>query len=92
MIAQDNFGWFYNRRGKLDTLYGDAVKAYPSYFHFYSLRAQILQVRWYGQPGELNAYEASLATSPGGDTALVAYSFIAYKLMQSRVSQPHGKP
>jgi hypothetical protein len=82
-IAQDEFGWFTNRRGTLDNLYSEGVRAYPLYFHFYSLRAQILQVRWYGQPGELDAYEASLATSPGGDAGSVAYSFIAYKLMQS---------
>jgi hypothetical protein len=82
-IAQGEFGWFTNRRGTLDNLYSEAVKAYPLYFHLYSLRAQILQVRWYGQPGELNAYEASLSTSPGGDAGSVAYSFLAYKLMQS---------
>ena len=82
-IAQGEFGWFTDRRGTLDNLYSQGVKAYPLYFHFYSLRAQILQVRWYGHPGELDAYEAALSTSPGGDAGSVAYSFIAYKLMQS---------
>jgi hypothetical protein len=82
-IAQGDFEWFTNGRGTLDNLYSEAVKSYPLYFHFYSLRAQVLQVRWYGKPGELDAYEASLSTSPGGDAGAVAYSFIAYKLMQS---------
>jgi hypothetical protein len=82
-IAQGEFAWFTNERATLDALYSEAVRAYPLYFHFYSQRAEILQVRWYGQPGELNAYEESLARLPGGDAGLVAYSFIAYKLMQN---------
>ena len=82
-IAQNDFSLFDNKRKSLDDSYREAVEAYPAYFHFYSQRAEILQVRWYGQPGELEAYEASLATSPGGDAGLVAYSFIAYKLMQN---------
>jgi hypothetical protein len=82
-IAEDDNSWFTDSRVSLDALYGEAVKAYPSYFHFYSQRAQDLQVRWYGRPGELNAYEALLASSPGGDAGLVAYSFVAYKLMQN---------
>jgi Domain of unknown function (DUF4034) len=81
-IAQSDAGWFSNPRTTLDALYSEGVKAYPTYYHFYSQRAVNLQERWYGQPGELPAYLASLANSPGGDTGLVAYSFIAYKLMQ----------
>jgi hypothetical protein len=82
-IAQNELYLFGNQRKDLDDLYRVAVEAYPSYFHYYSQRAQILQVRWFGQPGELEAYELSLASAPGGDAGLVAYSFIAYKLMQN---------
>ena len=82
-IVQDELYLFGNKRKDLDDLYRAAVETYPSYFHYYSQRAQILQVRWFGQPGELEAYESSLAATPGGDAGLVAYSFIAYKLMQN---------
>lgn len=81
-IAQFDWWWFSNPRETLDGLYADAVKAYPMYYHLYSQRADNLQVRWHGQPGELRAYLNSLATSPGGDAGSVAYSYIAYKLMQ----------
>jgi hypothetical protein len=82
-IAQDESGWFTDPRRALDELYAKGVKAFPWYFHFYSLRAQVLQIRWYGGPGELAAYETSLSTTPGGDAGEVAYSFVTYKLMQS---------
>jgi hypothetical protein len=81
-IAQSEAAWFTDRRATLDDLYGQAIHAYPEYYHFYSQRAEDLQIRWHGEPGELSAYLASLASQPGGDAGLVAYSFIAYKLMQ----------
>jgi hypothetical protein len=71
-----------NPRPILDRLYADAVKAFPNYFHYYSQRVNLLQERWYGQPGELKSYAASLLTSPGGDTGLVAYSYISFNLMR----------
>ena len=81
-IAQSEVSWFDDRRAKLDALYAEAVRAYPTYFHFYSQRAEDLQVRWHGQPGELSTYLTSLANSPGGDAGSVAYSFASYRLMQ----------
>lgn len=81
-IAQSDFSPFDDRRAKLDGLYHEAVKDYPSYYHFYSQRAEDLQVRWHGEPGELKTYLGSLAQSPGGDAGAVAYSFAAYRLMQ----------
>lgn len=60
-----------------------AVKAYPYYFHYYSQRANLLQERWYGRPGELKSYAASVLVSPGGDAGLVAYSYISFNLMRS---------
>jgi hypothetical protein len=81
-IAQSEAGWFTNPRTTLEALYSKAIKAFPTYYHFYSQRAENLQERWYGQPGELPAYLASLPNSLGGDVGLVAYSFAAYKLMQ----------
>ena len=69
-------------RPVLDQLYASAIKAYPTYFHYYSQRVNLLQERWYGQPGELQTYSASLMQSPGGDAGLVAYSYVAYGLMQ----------
>jgi hypothetical protein len=65
----------------LDQLYASATKAYPNYFHYYSQRVNLLQERWYGRPGELRSYSASLLKSPGGDAGLVAYSYVSFNLM-----------
>jgi hypothetical protein len=69
-------------RPVLDRLYASAIKAYPSYFHYYSQRASALLERWYGRPGELKTYSASLLQSPGSDAGLVAYSYVTFTLMQ----------
>jgi hypothetical protein len=70
-----------NPREELDRVYALAVKKYPGYFHYYSQRSTVLQLRWYGQQGELQAYNASLLRSPGGDAGLVAFSYVAFNLM-----------
>ena len=69
-------------RSLLDALYASAVSAYPSYYHYYSRRANDLQERWYGRPGEVKGYAQSLLKTPGGDAGLVAYSYVANNLMQ----------
>jgi hypothetical protein len=71
-----------NPRHTLDQLYASAVRGYPTYFHYYSQRANMLQERWYGRPGELRTYAGSLLQSPGSDAGLVAYSYVSYNLMQ----------
>jgi hypothetical protein len=72
-----------NPRAELDRVYGLAIKKYPGYFHYYSQRANVLQIRWYGEQGELQGYNASVLRSPGGDAGLVAFSYVAYVLMQN---------
>lgn len=69
-------------RPVLDQLYSSAIRAFPSYFHYYSQRVNLLQERWYGKPGEIKSYAASLLQSPGGDSGLVAYAYVTYNLMQ----------
>jgi hypothetical protein len=71
-----------NPRPVLDELYAAAIQLYPTYFHYYSQRANNLQERWYGRQGELQTYAESLLHSPGGDAGLVAYSYVAFNLMQ----------
>ncbi len=68
-------------RGVLDQLYSSAVKAYPNYFHYYAQRANILQKKWFGRPDELKGYPSSLLQAPGGDSGLVAYSYVAFAVM-----------
>ncbi|MFZ6753910.1 hypothetical protein ACO0KY_11115 [Undibacterium sp. Dicai25W] len=70
-----------NPRPKLDSIYAEVTKQYPSLFISYSNRADILQEKWFGQPGELSAYIQSLLSSPGGENGKIAYSYVADRLI-----------
>ncbi len=69
------------RVASVAALYQDAIGQYPSYFHYYPQRAEWLQERWYGRPGDLKAYLEDLAVHPGGTEGLVAYSYAALRLL-----------
>jgi len=68
-------------RPRLDSLYEKAIKRRPTYFHYYSQRAIILQERWFGERGELASYAQSLLTRPGSDRGKVAYAYVASALI-----------
>jgi hypothetical protein len=67
-------------RPRLDALYMEAVRTFPRFFHYYADRADRLQWKWYGRPGELAALTRSLAVVPGGDDGEIAYAFVAGRL------------
>jgi hypothetical protein len=64
-------------RPQLDSLYREAIAKYPGYLPIYVLRANVLQQKWYGAPGELKEYADSLLQEPGGDLGRMAYSLVA---------------
>jgi hypothetical protein len=64
-------------RETLDALYRAAVRRYPTYFHFYGPRARNLELKWFGEEGELASYVQSLLISPGGEEGQVAYTYVA---------------
>jgi hypothetical protein len=67
-------------RKKIDALYRAAIEVYPTYFEYYAQRADILQTKWFGRPGELAAYLDSLVTPERGLNGQIAYAFAAYRL------------
>jgi len=67
-------------RAILDKLYMDAAHDFPGYYHFYAIRAGMLQEKWYGRPGELATFTRSLLTSPGGHNGQIAYSYVTSRL------------
>lgn len=79
-------------RKLVDTLYSLAVAVHPAYFHYYSQRADLLQSKWFGKPGELTAYIESVLQTPGGNNGLVAYSYIASMLLRTISSGDLFKP
>src|SRR6185436_12670054 len=67
-------------RARLDALYTKAIRANPTYFHYYSERAIDMLERWFGSDEDLASYVESVLTHPGGEDGQVAYTFIAYRL------------
>jgi hypothetical protein len=76
-------------RKKIDELYRAAIEIYPSYYDYYAQRADILQRKWFGRPGELAAYLNSLVAPERGVDGQIAYAFAAYRL-RSEYRQPGG--
>ena len=70
-----------NARPTLDAIYAGVTKQYPRWFFSYANRTDILQQKWFGQPGELALYTQSLLLSPGGDDGKIAYSYAADRLI-----------
>jgi hypothetical protein len=67
-------------RAELDRVYAGATRAFPQFFHFYADRADKLQEKWYGEPGELATFTRSLLRSPGGEDGQIAYTYVAGRL------------
>ena len=70
-----------NPRPLLDLIYAGASKQYPRWFMSYANRSDILQLKWFGEPGELVSYTQSLLSSPGGEDGKIAYSYVADRLV-----------
>jgi hypothetical protein len=58
------------------------TKEYPRWFFSYANRADILQEKWFGEPGELSAYLTSLLLFSDGDDGKIAYSYAVERLFQ----------
>jgi hypothetical protein len=70
-----------SNRQKMDALYRAAIEVYPSYYDYYAQRAEMLQAKWFGRPGELAGYLDSLAAPERGVDGQVGYAFAAYRLL-----------
>jgi len=68
-------------RALMDSLYASGQKRFPSYYHYYSQRALLLQPKWFGAPGAVAQYVKSLHAQPGGVDGQVAYSFASASLL-----------
>jgi TPR repeat protein len=58
-------------------VYDAATHAFPAYFPFYSMRANFLEEKWDGAPGDLAKFTQSLLDAPGNDAGKIAYATIA---------------
>jgi len=63
-------------RSWFDKVFDEAVAYDPSYQYFYSEKAQYLMPRWYGRPGELEAFVDNLVVSKGAEDGSKLYYLI----------------
>ena len=75
-------------RAKLDELYAKAIQAFPDFPGYAVARYENLQPRWYGAPGESQAFAQSLLTQPGGETGLIDYFDVAASFLQFERNYP----
>jgi len=64
-------------RAQVDQLLEAAITAEPTYFYFYVAEANYLLPRWYGKPGEAEAFAQSIADRVGGQSGNFIYFRIA---------------
>jgi hypothetical protein len=64
-------------RPQVDQLLEAAITAEPTYFYSYVVEANYLLPRWYGKPGEAEAFAQSIADRVGGQSGNFIYFRIA---------------
>jgi len=70
-------GW---ERGRVDTLFADAVTLEPRYLHLYSAMARYLTPRWQGHDGDWEEFADGSAERLGGREGSVVYGHIAWQI------------
>ena len=61
-------------RFKIDALFEEARRQYPTVITYYRDYAEMLMPRWYGARGEVGEFARSLLRDPGGDDGAIFYS------------------
>lgn len=71
-------------RERMRALYDATIAKFPDYHNAHTRYAQLLEPRWFGRPGEREAFVESLLTTPGGTAGKIAYSMIAIDALWKR--------
>ncbi len=77
MLARDT-------REAYDAVFAEAVSKYPTYTPFYFLKAWRLLERWYGGPGEWEAFAKQSADEAGGEAGDILYARILWWIHDER--------
>lgn len=71
-----------NKREALDILFERAIKQFPTYFHYYASRVNVLQTKWFGTAGELPLFAQQVYKTTSQDKKTrAAYAFVASELL-----------
>ena len=82
MLGQDS-------RESYKEIFAEAVHTYPSYTPFYFMKVWHLQTRWYGGPGEWEAFAKESADRVGGEAGDILYAQILWYVHDNRF---YGNP
>jgi hypothetical protein len=76
-VAVDS-GW---DKARTKTLFEEAIKFEPGFYHYYRLYANYLQAKWYGEPGEVERFAKESADRVGGEEGNFIYFEISSLLI-----------
>jgi hypothetical protein len=79
-VALDE-GW---SKSDYEKLFAAAVQNYPDFFEYYAEKSNYLLPRWYGAPGDWEAYVESAADKVGGEEGDVLYARLVWSMIQQR--------
>ena len=72
-------------RAQWEELFAQSVAAFPGYTRFYLAMANFLLPRWYGAPGEWEAFAAASADRVGGEAGDMLYAQIIWQMHEIRI-------
>jgi hypothetical protein len=77
---------------QFETLFQKAIAYDPDFTGYYSAKAYYLTPRWYGQPGDMEAFLEKAADQVGGEDGDVLYARVAWyvQLLTGDVFDEHG--
>jgi hypothetical protein len=68
-----------------DGLFDQCISAFPAYTKFYLVKANFLLPRWFGAPGEWEAFAATSANHVGGEAGDMLYAQIVWSMHEKRI-------
>jgi len=74
---------------RYDEIFAEAVKEYPSYTRIYWMKVWRLEEKWYGKPGEWEAFAKESADQLGGEEGDILYARLVWWVHTMRT---YGNP
>jgi hypothetical protein len=72
-------------RAQWEEIFEQSIAAFPDYTRFYLAKANYLLPRWYGGPGEWEAFATASADRVGGENGDILYAQIIWQMHELRL-------
>lgn len=70
-------------RAEYDTVFNEAIRAYPQYAVYYSRKSNYLLPRWHGKTGEWERFLSKAADEVGGEDGDALYARVAWLMHEN---------